>query len=91
MQRQRYSQVHEALSNMQVENMEEILALMINLIDKLGYALSQAGLLVHLDLVIWKVLETGLDTHCLKGVKIEYVRGSTLPLKDCMSIKNDLK
>ena len=59
-------QVHKVFSNLQSEKMEEALALTIDLINKLGCTLGQAGLLTHQDFVTWKGLDAKIDVYCMK-------------------------
>ena len=47
--------------NLQVKKIEGILALMIKLINKLSYKISQASLLMHPDYAILKGFDTAID------------------------------
>ena len=58
--------MHEVRSNLQVEKMEDLLVLIIDLIDKLGYKIGQAHLLACLDYVIQKGFDTTFDLQHMK-------------------------
>ena len=56
--------------------MEEVLAPMIKLIDKIGYRFGHDGLMTCPGQVIWKGIETALDMHRIdKGLTMESARG----------------
>ena len=62
--------MHRSLETPQEENMGKVLALMINLINKVVNMFDYASLIMCLDEIIYEGINTALDAYCIsKGLK----------------------
>jgi len=59
--------VYRLSSNLWVEKMNDTLALLMEIINRVGYKSDQAGLLTYPDYVIWKGVETYIDIQQIRA------------------------